>query len=270
MEEEFEVIEHFFGVYLLYCTNPKYKGRTYVGYTVDPRRRIKQHNAGKKHGGAWKTSNRGPWNMILIVHGFPNSTSALRFEWAWQHPDISRRLKHVPRKKSSQKMLDFRLIVLSEMLKIGPWRRLPLTIRWLDSQFSKNYYEYISPPLHMPICCGKVTSCKVKQTQRTNEDNILSQESQLPMKKSLIFCSLCGSSMIEKDSITCVKPKCLLMVHLICLAKEFCKDDMILPIEGICPTCKSNVLWGDLIRKKNGCYQDLEEIDTDFSNNDDI
>lgn len=122
----------------------------------------------------------------------------------------------------------------------------------------------------MPICCGKVTSCKVKQTQRTNEDNILSQESQLPMKKSLIFCSLCGSSMIEKDSITCVKPKCLLMVHLICLAKEFCKDDMILPIEGICPTCKSNVLWGDLIRKKNGCYQDLEEIDTDFSNNDDI
>jgi len=93
----------------------------------------------------------------------------------------------------------------------------------------------------------------------------------LPVEKSPIFCFLCGSNMMEKDSVTCVKPKCLLIVHLICLAKEFCKDGMILPIDGICPACKSNVLWGELIRKKKGCYQDLEEINTNFSSdNDDI
>lgn len=266
--EEPEVVEHLFGVYLLYCTNPKYSGRTYIGYTVDPKRRIKQHNAGKKHGGAWKTDNKGPWNMVLIVHGFPNSTSALRFEWAWQHPHESRRLKHIPKKKSMQKKFDFCLTVLSEMLKVGPWCRLPLTLRWLDYEFSTRYRGCISLPLHMPICYGKVTSCKPKPAQRIKTNNILSQESHLLVEKSPIYCLLCCSSVTEKDSVTCIKPNCFLNVHLICLAKVFSKDGMILPVEGTCPTCKTSILWGDLIRKKKGCYQNLGDTNTDFSSSD--
>ena len=42
-----EEIENFFGVYLLLSQNLRYKGRTYVGFTVDPIRRLKQHNGGR-------------------------------------------------------------------------------------------------------------------------------------------------------------------------------------------------------------------------------
>lgn len=58
-----EIIGKFYGVYVLVSKSEskKSRGKTYVGYTVNPNRRIKQHNSGHAAGGAKRTSNRGPW-----------------------------------------------------------------------------------------------------------------------------------------------------------------------------------------------------------------
>lgn len=59
----------FFACYLLTSLNPRYKGCHYIGFTVNPRRRIRQHN-GELTSGAWRTHRKRPWDMILCVYGF--------------------------------------------------------------------------------------------------------------------------------------------------------------------------------------------------------
>lgn len=49
------------------CTN-----RSYIGYTTDPRRRLRQHNRELLSGGAKKTLLYCPWQMEIIVSGFQN------------------------------------------------------------------------------------------------------------------------------------------------------------------------------------------------------
>ncbi len=85
-------IQNFFGVYLLYCKNERYKGHTYIGFTVDPNRRVNQHNKGRQAGGAKRTSGRGPWFADKIILSFLNfRTCSIKVCWAsargcFQHP----------------------------------------------------------------------------------------------------------------------------------------------------------------------------------------
>ncbi|KAK4878469.1 hypothetical protein RN001_010975 [Aquatica leii] len=255
MSDYIDTIEQFHGVYLLYCLNPKFKGRTYIGYTVDPNRRIKQHNKGRKAGGAWKTSKKGPWSMVLIVHGFPNAISALRFEWAWQHPGRSRRLNHITKKRNKESVYDYTLRILSEMFQTGPWNRLPLTIKWLNQEYQREFPGNRLPPLHMPFCYGTVIAKKLTSVNENHEK----------LKNKINTCVICSKTILDKP-LHCVKPTCSLISHLWCLAEYYLEDGEYVPVEGCCPVCNQTFLWGDYIRKYKGCYENLDiVIDTDLA-----
>lgn len=69
----------------------------------------------------------------------------------------------------------------------------------------------------------------------------------------------------EEHTLKCIHPKCHMVSHTLCLSNKFLlekglKNREVLPVDGTCPKCKGAVLWGDLVRLKKGCYQNLEEV----------
>ncbi|XP_008822147.1 structure-specific endonuclease subunit SLX1 isoform X1 [Nannospalax galili] len=244
----------FFGVYLLYCLNPRHRGRVYVGFTVNPARRVQQHNGGHRKGGAWRTSGRGPWEMVLILYGFPSAVAALRFEWAWQHPQASRRLAYVGPRLRSEAAFTFHLRVLAHMLRAAPWVRLPLTLRWLQPDFHHDLCP--APPPHMPITFGPPPP----QSLATKGIAATATDSETPMDLGAeASCTLCAHTLQDEEHpLCCPHPGCPLRAHVICLAQEFLREEpeQLLPLEGHCPSCKKSLLWGDLIWL---CHMDTKE-----------
>ncbi len=101
---------------------------------MDPRRRIDQHN-GVLDGGAKKTSKKRPWEMVLVVYGFPSQVAALRFEWCWQNPAESlltrNALSGMPKAQQTKERLAAKIRVLYEMVHVAPFSRFPLNVFWL-------------------------------------------------------------------------------------------------------------------------------------------
>ena len=82
------------------------QGHTYIGATVDPDRRLLQHN-GKRAGGARATGMRVAqgleWKRACYV-ALPEWKTALQFEWRWKH--ISRKKQGSPAARRVLALID--------------------------------------------------------------------------------------------------------------------------------------------------------------------
>jgi structure-specific endonuclease subunit SLX1 len=153
-------LKNFFCCYLLTSLNPSFVNRTYIGFTTDPMRRIRQHN-GEIEGGAAKTSKRRPWTMIMVIYGFTSKNAALRFEWAWQNPKqslLTREAVAMSDGLGAQDHVRTKLHIVYAMLGVEPFVRFPLTVNFFTNAYHKYLEGCSKPPPHVRIQGGSPDS----------------------------------------------------------------------------------------------------------------
>ncbi|GAB4824278.1 hypothetical protein Ancab_007165 [Ancistrocladus abbreviatus] len=127
----------FFACYLLASLSPRHKGHTYIGFTVNPSRRIRQHN-GEIGSGAWRTKSRRPWEIVLCIYGFPTNVSALQFEWAWQHPTESLTMRKAAASFKSLSGIPNKIKLAYTMLTLHTWQSMNLTVNFFSTKHMKH------------------------------------------------------------------------------------------------------------------------------------
>ncbi|TMW58862.1 hypothetical protein Poli38472_007007 [Pythium oligandrum] len=252
----------FFACYLLTPVNaPQRLRATYVGFTVSPTRRIRQHN-GELVSGAKRTRRHRPWEMIVVVHGFPTKFHALQFEFAWQHPYICRftkeRLSALRGKQGvgTPRSVKRKLVELHEMLHILPWTNFPLTISYtsLAIQSIARATTYFTWPAHM--------ACEVRML---SEFATLVKNQNKPEEVHPDASSVCYVCEERLDGSTlrvlrCYHTDCATKYHSLCLADHFLLHASLTseeangtvaslrPERGPCPQCEHELQWPLLVK----------------------
>ncbi|KZT28272.1 hypothetical protein NEOLEDRAFT_1087264 [Neolentinus lepideus HHB14362 ss-1] len=271
----------FYACYLLKSVRTPRTKATYIGSTPNPPRRVRQHN-GEITQGAWKTQRNRPWVMQMIVHGFPSKLAALQFEWAWQHPHISRHLKDDSGKKlisSNHKYLKANVSVARTMVASHPYTTWPLHVKLFTQDVLKAWTEASRKadadglPLPPGFTCvtefegvdgktgmrgsGRYGPIDVTDGQFTAAH--LSKYKRITSTGTDLVCSICTEPLHQPfdplEIALCPQDSCTAMSHLHCLAQAFIsqgKQPTAIPRGGSCRSCNTYVLWGDVVK---GCYR---------------
>ena len=79
--------------YILRNNSEEYKNYTYNGYTVNPWRRVRQHNGIIKGGAKATAKKNNAWEVYVLITGFVTSNNALSCEWRIKKPLNKKRIK---------------------------------------------------------------------------------------------------------------------------------------------------------------------------------
>lgn len=108
----------------------------------------------------------------------------------------------------------------------------------------------------MDIAYGRVrVRAKTKRSEAIHRDELGRQRS----TQQAADCAICQRP-IGRDnaSLGCTQQNnCSAIYHMVCLAVAFLEPGEYVPVRGECPRCRTELLWGQLIRQANGCV-DLE------------
>ena len=201
----------FYACYLVGSLDPAMKGRSYVGFTVNPERRIRQHN-GVIAAGARYTRRLRPCEMVLLVHGFPSKVQALQFEWAWQKPALSRAVREAARRlkvsdRSSSLANKTRLVMA--MLHVSPWRNLPLRVHFLNPEYAKLAKDKCdAPPEHVEVSVGDMDALKRSVGGSFTDGKDLDDEKDDDDERDSRVVTVDGDSVSEMPSISGARRRC--------------------------------------------------------------
>jgi predicted GIY-YIG superfamily endonuclease len=214
-----------FYCYLLKSVKTPKSTSTYIGFTVDNKRRLRQHN-GEIIAGAKKTSKGRPWEHIAIVSGFPNKIVALQFEWQWQHPAMSRLIREDLTVNPNKRGINTKIDVLLCILQTRLWRQLDLQVNFM-SQTAHDYFLHITSTKERMTTIPRNQFCSCleelpnKCPTSENKEN-LPDTTQSEVELNPTSCVLCRAAATGR---VWVCTRCFEVVHIACLAKNvLCKS----------------------------------------------
>ncbi|KAG7903091.1 hypothetical protein KL905_001510 [Ogataea polymorpha] len=287
----------FYCVYLL--RSIARKNSFYIGSTPDPHRRLRQHNGDLAFGGADRTKKNKlrPWQMTMVVYGFPSKISALQFEYAWHH---AYRTRHIPVKnrigtRNSGNSVHIKIANLKLLLSAHAFRRMGLRVAifqkdiydiWVVNRYNVSVSESVLLKLDFEenqqklIQGGNYEQMKafVKSLEKDEDDYFEISLEKLEQNNTRICC-VCNRVVDQFEDVLgfCASKSCHALYHVQCWAEEMTKDLIseplshtvppLTPVKGKCVKCQKVNWWWPTVKNSMRLHQHFTEIGRPFIKN---